>query len=615
MELSKKIDIDISEDVSLLNTKRIFFGIILLAIVLRLWGIWHGYPYSYYADEAHFVKRALSFGSGDLNPHWFHKPAFYMYLLFFEYGLFYIFGKMSGLWHSVNDFAVSYIINPGPFYLIGRITTAVFSIGSIIFAFLTAKELFNRKTGLIAGILLTLSFGHVVVTKDIKADTPSMFFTIVSAYFLVCYMKEKRVKHIIYSAVFAGVGTATKYYSIVMLFPIFIAIISNNSNLNKKNLTKRVKILAISLISFYSAYFICSPYNFVDPLGRESTFGRFYLLASKVNKAFQPLSNTTDEKADFLTEIGNRDKKNKDFFQGLKAYIYKLYEGMGFIIFSAVCIGFILLLLNLDRTNFIFLLFPASFSLLSAFLHPGYADIRHQIVIYPFMVVGGSLFFVKIYDIVSSYRFYRWFLLLFALLPLYQIINYNIYISRNDTRNLAKKWIESNIQNGTKILIDENGPKLLINEKTLIPQLEKAKNSDAKGQFTAHYENYLRYQLLAARDSITYDLTEIRFPWWRDSGKVGALHNLTSEYDKDMGNPLRPVGVNSYSYYLMNGFEFAVVHSYKYTRFINETYVSKNFPSFTKFYRELFTKATLVKVFSPKNGDRPGPTVKVFKFR
>ena len=39
-------------------------------------GIWHSYPFSYYGDEVHFVERALSFGSFDFNPHWFHKPAF-----------------------------------------------------------------------------------------------------------------------------------------------------------------------------------------------------------------------------------------------------------------------------------------------------------------------------------------------------------------------------------------------------------------------------------------------------------------------------------------------------------------------------------------------------------
>ena len=179
------------EDIAPVKARQLLIGIILLGLFLRLWGIWHGYPYSYYGDEAHFVKRALSFGSGDFNPHWFHKPAFYMYLLFFEYGLFYVFGKIIGFWHSVNDFAVSYIKNPGPFYLIGRITTTAFSTATIVFTYLTAAKLFDRKTGLLSALLLSLTFGHVMVAKDVKADTPCMFFTIVSAYFLVCHQSNK----------------------------------------------------------------------------------------------------------------------------------------------------------------------------------------------------------------------------------------------------------------------------------------------------------------------------------------------------------------------------------------------------------------------------------------
>ncbi len=89
------------------NKSNIIFLILLLAVTLRILGIWHSYPYSFYPDEAHFVKRALSFGSLDFNPHWFHKPALYMYILFFEYGLYFVIGKILGAWNSVSGFAVS----------------------------------------------------------------------------------------------------------------------------------------------------------------------------------------------------------------------------------------------------------------------------------------------------------------------------------------------------------------------------------------------------------------------------------------------------------------------------------------------------------------------------
>ena len=63
-------------------------SVLLLAAALRLWGLLHDLPFSYFGDELHFMRRAMAIGTGDLNPHWFHKPAFLMYVLAFCYGLY-----------------------------------------------------------------------------------------------------------------------------------------------------------------------------------------------------------------------------------------------------------------------------------------------------------------------------------------------------------------------------------------------------------------------------------------------------------------------------------------------------------------------------------------------
>ena len=55
-------------------------GILLLAAGIRLWGLFHDLPFSYFGDELHFMKRSMALGTGDLNPHWFHKPALFMYV-------------------------------------------------------------------------------------------------------------------------------------------------------------------------------------------------------------------------------------------------------------------------------------------------------------------------------------------------------------------------------------------------------------------------------------------------------------------------------------------------------------------------------------------------------
>lgn len=256
--------------------------IILLGALLRLIGIFHDYPYSFYPDEAHFVKRALSFGSGDFNPHWFHKPAFYMYILFFEYGLYFVIGKIVGLWQTVADFAVYYIKNPGSFYIIGRLTTMLFGLATIGCVYIVGERHFKKNVGLIGALLLSLSFGHVAACQDIKADIPAAFFAFLSMLFLLNYVQSEKNKHFLIAAGIAGMGTATKDYPIVMMVPIVITIFAFNMK-KKEGLSKIfcqfALHLSFALIAFWAMYFICSPYNFHQ---LKSLYFQEYFLLSNV---------------------------------------------------------------------------------------------------------------------------------------------------------------------------------------------------------------------------------------------------------------------------------------------------------------------------------------------
>src|SRR5688500_2661399 len=57
-------------------------GVLLAAVALRLWGLQHGLPYVYTADEtAHFVPRAIGMFGHSLNPEYFINPPAFTYLL------------------------------------------------------------------------------------------------------------------------------------------------------------------------------------------------------------------------------------------------------------------------------------------------------------------------------------------------------------------------------------------------------------------------------------------------------------------------------------------------------------------------------------------------------
>ena len=237
-------------------------AILVLAALMRILGIWHDYPYSYFPDEEHFVNRAVSFGSGDLNPHWFHKPAFLMYLLFFEYGFYFVIGKILGIFPSVDEFAISFFQNKGPFLLIGRFTVALFGIATVFLTYLVGKEHFNRRTGLLAAIFLSFVVAHIASSQVVKADVPSTFFTILAFYFIAKIYTSGALKYYILSGVFVGLGTATKYYT-VLLIPTIV--LTHIFYLRKtgipvlRNLVNKASIFCA--LSFLLTFFVASPYN------------------------------------------------------------------------------------------------------------------------------------------------------------------------------------------------------------------------------------------------------------------------------------------------------------------------------------------------------------------
>lgn len=588
--------------------------ILLLAATIRVIGIWHGYPYSYYPDEAHFVKRALSFGTFDFNPHWFHKPAFYMYLLFFEYGMFFIFGKLMNIWNSVSEFATFYILNPGPFYLIGRLTTTAFGVGTVWLVYRSGERHFKKSVGLIGALLLALSSGHVMACRDVKADIPATFFAFASMYFLLSFLTEKKSRDLLYAAALAGLGTATKYYPIVMLLPIVGSIIGIAINHHDEFIKKVKYVISFSILAvstFWMVHFVSAPYNFLDPLGCKATFKGISRLTKKLFVVLE-INEVSASKNDFISQPLN-------FFEGLSDYfqVFLATNGTGFIIGVFALIGFFALLArNRTCSRVIFLSYPFIFFLTSVFVYPGYAQPRHQLPIYPFLAVAGGYFIVQLAGTTFLRKkvIYGTMLVLLCW-PLIDNIQQSLYIAKIDTRNLAKDWIEDNIPADSKLLIDENGVKLLTSKSVILDKIAKTKNADPNGQFTAHFDRYLGYQLQAAEKEKTYSIDEIRFPWWRESWDGEQKQLLDSDYDRDMGNPLKEVGVNSYQYYVDNGYKYAIVHSDEYKAYFKpHSEKAQKYPSFAQFYYDLFKHGFLIKEFLPQDGNRPGPVVKIFKF-
>src|SRR4051794_36899888 len=112
-------------------------GVLLLAFVLRLWGVKHGLPYAYNADEnAHYVPRAIGLFGHDWDPGYFVNPPAFTYVLHIVFGLWY--GGRVG----VSD---AFAANPTPVWALARFCAAALGTLSVGLLYLFGARLIDRR--------------------------------------------------------------------------------------------------------------------------------------------------------------------------------------------------------------------------------------------------------------------------------------------------------------------------------------------------------------------------------------------------------------------------------------------------------------------------------------
>ena len=105
--------------------------VIGFALVICLFGINYGLPFIYWVDDYHEVMRAIELGAGKYDLLSTKKGGLY-YLLFVEYGFYFVGLKLSGAIASTKEFAQLFARDPSMFYLMGRVTTVIFGSATVL---------------------------------------------------------------------------------------------------------------------------------------------------------------------------------------------------------------------------------------------------------------------------------------------------------------------------------------------------------------------------------------------------------------------------------------------------------------------------------------------------
>ncbi len=606
------------------SCKNILIFLVSISFILRIWYIDWGLPNLYQHDETNHIEQALQVGAGKLEPDGLMHGTFITYLLFFEYGILYILGKITGKYVSLNDFLLSYLTDPTIFFIIGRVTIVLLSIGSIFFTYLIGKKLFNERVGVISALFIAFSPTHFIQSTTVKDDIPAAFFCALFFYFIsIFFMHEtpmfqrdtkndennppsppfskggmggfsvKRNRFYYASGFALGLAIAAKLTAIPGIITFCLAFILREIAKSKGYRKYLVSLIDIRFLKgmffIFIGFFIAEPFAVIN-----------------YEKFIWGILDMKNQYAGMVTTIN---------FPQLFYFTNHFPNMLGIPLTIFFCISVIYFVFRPSKKLVLLLSFPVSYYL----LFNNAVGFSHFILTaLPFIAIIAAAFLDKIsYMACNKWKASsHWVIMLplaaLLLVPeLFNCIRYLYVLGSEDTRTLSRKWIENNIESNASIFIDGTvnnlvyfSPQVKGNLETLRDDLNYVRATGGSGRlqkmlidnFKENDKTYRLYKSSHIKPEQVY--------------KFNADYVITSGFlDLDVGE-----------------FEYFRDEEYYKQRKILYEEIAKRyelikrfepFPNF-RYYFPLFTSKDYselrrIELFSNQKKIMPGPEIKIFK--
>jgi len=409
--------------------------VLAVALGLRLAGINFGLPYAYHIDERSYVVGALNLGQGEING--YPQQVGLVNVLLAQYGAYYVVGRLTGLFASTQDLAKSYYTNPSLFYLLGRCTSAVLGVATCWLVYLLGKELRNRVVGILAGLLVAVNALHVRESHFTTPDVAQGLGFVVVVLLCVQALRRERPRLLYLASFIAGLTMAFKWASIVLLLPLIFVAWQSGQSQPLRIMAKRWLASGLLVVLGFS---ICSPQILLFPSPFIEWARRDYVAGS----------------------VGGYGGFMIDTVSGWVFYLKASLVGAGVAGIAFALGGFALwvhrLVWQRDRQIAPILLLFVGYFLLMATSRRYF--VRYAVPMVPFLSLAAAY--------AVSWVSERWnargrgestvVLAIVALLlvaqPALAAMRINYLWTQEDTRTIAKHWIEQNIPDGAKIATD-----------------------------------------------------------------------------------------------------------------------------------------------------------------
>ncbi|MBS1870480.1 MAG: glycosyltransferase family 39 protein [Actinobacteria bacterium] len=403
-------------------------GVLLGALALRLWGIGHGLPFSYNADEeGHFVPVAIGFFGHDLDPGYFLNPPGYTELLYAIYAVW--FGGRGAVAHA-------YLSDPSEVFLIARATVALLGVAAVWLLYLAGARLFDRAVALLAAALAAVAFLPVfyshLALNDVPATAPATLALLGAALVL----RGGGTKAALLGGLGAGLAAGTKYTAGIVLLPLLTAVAVTARG--QREPLRRVLLApaAAACAAALAGFLLANPYALLD-------FEAFHAGVARQRRLTS---------ADELAKLGLTQRN------GIVYYLWSLTWGLGWVP-ALAALGGALRLLARDRRLALVLL-PAPFLYV---LYMGAQERyfgRWLLPVLPLAILLAAYAGVALARALATRapRLAAPAAALVALALLAQGLVASLHVdrvlARPDTRGSARTWLLAHVPAGAKVVIE-----------------------------------------------------------------------------------------------------------------------------------------------------------------
>jgi 4-amino-4-deoxy-L-arabinose transferase-like glycosyltransferase len=406
-------------------------ALLAVSLLLRLWGIKQGLPYSYNIDEAtHFVPIAVGFFGHGLDPHYFLNPPGYTYLLY----------AVFRLWFGGTEAVRSaYATDPTAVFVLARVMAALLSTAAVWLTYLAGSRFFDRggppATGLLAAAILGLAFLPVFYSHVALNDAPTLAPVALALYGSAGVLRRGRTRDYVLAGTGIGLAAATKYTGGITLLCLLGAFAADAAERGSRPALRR---LALALLFALGGFLLANPYAVLDS-----------------RSFFSGLS----QQATLAGGGGAPAKLGLSRESGLAYYLWTFTWGMGWVPALAGLGGAVLLVISRRAAVALTLLAGPLAFLIFMGLQARFFG-RWLMPIFPIVAILGGYAVAEAVRWAGRGRRVPTLLaggvavVVLLAQSLVTDIHNDAVLSRPDTRNLARAWMVRHIPAGSKVVIE-----------------------------------------------------------------------------------------------------------------------------------------------------------------